>query len=397
MDNNYFCESCLPTDYEPSPITGTCVKKTPKVPAITWKDIYRLQMNQQKQINGRDVYGPSLTLRDLTNSQINTGHSFLIYLTFKVLYTDRNRILEEEKKIPTICEIVDSVDESEDEVNVVEYNCIGNLTQDENEELNEGLEDNGNDDNGNANVKITKIEEGDKDNKGILGNSNLNEIASKNIENLDKEKPTYSLANYLKTVTFLIDNIENQTSSDNNFDFTLSGQLTKELAAKKFETQLDLAEIENKKASCAFEIKENKTADLSCQVNLEEYKEYYNNFSFKVKDIETPDQDKDHIYLAKINEILLIHEEQEKEEEEEEEKKKTYLTIIAAVVPSVAVVGVALWVIIYCIKKKKNIGNLVSSNCPRSQNNFKFDNSGAESEKRIEFQGNNMLNNRNHI
>ena len=38
-DNNYFCEACLPADYEPNPITGVCVKKTEKVPAITWKDI----------------------------------------------------------------------------------------------------------------------------------------------------------------------------------------------------------------------------------------------------------------------------------------------------------------------------------------------------------------------
>ena len=35
-----------------------------------------------------------------------------------------------------MCQIIDSVDETEDELNFVEYECIGNLTEDENEEMN---------------------------------------------------------------------------------------------------------------------------------------------------------------------------------------------------------------------------------------------------------------------
>ena len=38
-DNNYFCSICLTSDYEVNKYTGSCVKKTQIVPAVTWKDI----------------------------------------------------------------------------------------------------------------------------------------------------------------------------------------------------------------------------------------------------------------------------------------------------------------------------------------------------------------------
>ena len=62
--------------------------------------MYRLQMNQQRIINGRQVYGPALMMRGLTNSQINSGHAFLVYLVFQIKYArrNRNRNLAEEKK-----------------------------------------------------------------------------------------------------------------------------------------------------------------------------------------------------------------------------------------------------------------------------------------------------------
>ena len=60
------------------------MKKTESVPVITWKDIFRLEMNSQKEINGKTIKGPKLNLRGITNSQINTGHAFIIYLIFKI-------------------------------------------------------------------------------------------------------------------------------------------------------------------------------------------------------------------------------------------------------------------------------------------------------------------------
>ena len=37
-------------------------------------------MNGHKEINGRIIKGPSLVLRGITSSEINTKHAFLIYL-----------------------------------------------------------------------------------------------------------------------------------------------------------------------------------------------------------------------------------------------------------------------------------------------------------------------------
>ena len=86
-------------DYEPNPITGSCVKKTKEIPEINWKDLFRLQLNQKRNINGRDVYGTSLMMRGITQSEINTGHAFLINLIYDLKYTRNYRILEEEQKI----------------------------------------------------------------------------------------------------------------------------------------------------------------------------------------------------------------------------------------------------------------------------------------------------------
>jgi hypothetical protein len=49
--NNKICEKCL-DNYEINSITGSCVKKTEKIPSIIFKDIYGLQMNQGNSTNG---------------------------------------------------------------------------------------------------------------------------------------------------------------------------------------------------------------------------------------------------------------------------------------------------------------------------------------------------------
>ena len=339
-DNNYFCESCLPTDYEPNPITGVCVKKTEKIPAVMWKDIFRLQMNQQRIINGRPLYGPTLMLRGLTSSQINTGHAFLIYMIFKIQYTRNNRYLEEEKKVPTICEIIDSVDETDDELNIVEYDCIGNLTEDENNEL--------------TNYKLNNLGEDQDNNNGVLSNSNLQEvIENTNIENLDKlTKPTYTLNNFLKTCIFSLDEIKNQTSENYEFNFTLKGKLDTDLEPANIEAKLALSEISDKKADCNFNIKGNKEADLSCNLNIENYKDY-KVLSFKVAEI----GDKENpIYLNKINEVYLLNEYKEEEPEKEpEENKKSNKTIIIIIVCCVVVAVVVIITSIILIRKNKKI------------------------------------------
>ena len=83
-------------------------------------------MNGQKEINGRIIQGPSLKLRGITTSQINSRHAFLVYLTFKLKHSLRN--LQETLRIPAICEINNEIEETNDDVNIVDYDCIGNET-----------------------------------------------------------------------------------------------------------------------------------------------------------------------------------------------------------------------------------------------------------------------------
>jgi len=96
--NNYFCSVCMLENYEVNPVTGACVKKMKKVPMVTWKDAFRLILNQNRTINGQTIYGPLLTMIGITADEISDGHAFLVTLTFKILYTDRLRVLKKKKK-----------------------------------------------------------------------------------------------------------------------------------------------------------------------------------------------------------------------------------------------------------------------------------------------------------
>ena len=51
--NYFFCNECLLSNYEVNSLTGECIEKSEVVPAITWKDIFRLEMNSEKTINGQ--------------------------------------------------------------------------------------------------------------------------------------------------------------------------------------------------------------------------------------------------------------------------------------------------------------------------------------------------------
>ena len=308
-NNNYICSICLPEDYEVNPITGSCVKKTEKVPDITWKDILRLEMNQQKTINGKTIYGPSLILRGLTNSQINTGHAFLVYLVFQLKNADNNiRNLEEEKKIPAICEIVDSVDETNDDLNIVEYNCIGNMTLKEEQNLN--LND----------YNLKNIEQNENDNNGVLGKNNLDEIVSNTeLSNLqNKEKSNFTLGNLIETTTFKMDEIKNQTSDNYIFDFTINGEINKELEENIIKGKIEIAEIKNESADCKLNINKNKKADLNCVINVEKYKEY-KILSFKTSEIGS---DNNKIYLLNMNKINLINKEKIDENNDDSKNKE---------------------------------------------------------------------------
>lgn len=59
-------------------------KRNDTLPAVIWADIYILNMNGEKTINNRDIYGPSLIMKGITISQLNS--ICLIELTFMIKY-----------------------------------------------------------------------------------------------------------------------------------------------------------------------------------------------------------------------------------------------------------------------------------------------------------------------
>lgn len=98
---------------------------------MSWKDIYGLILLAEKYINNQKIIGPLLILRGITSNQINERHAFLIYLIFLIKIPKRN-LEENEIKILTICQVKKGVDEINNDINMVEYECIGNYTKNEN-------------------------------------------------------------------------------------------------------------------------------------------------------------------------------------------------------------------------------------------------------------------------
>ena len=268
-----------------------------------------------------------MRLRGITTSQINTKHAFLIYMTFKIK-SSRNRNLQEEKKIPAICEAINSVEESSNEVNMIDYECIGNATEGEDF----------------TNYKLDDIDEGE--NNGLLKKSNLKELTNeikKEEKGFEREEPVFTLVELLKYVTFELNEIQNITAKNYIFDFKIDGKINKEVPKKSIDTELEINEIEDK-ATCTFNIEEDKiTANLECKIDIKKYKEQ-EIFTFKTAEIKTDEND---FYLAKIDEVLLIN-------DGEEEKKKDYtVIIIVCVIVGVLIIGGIALLIIFLVRKSK--------------------------------------------
>ena len=81
-ENNYFCNECYFTNYEVNIANGQCVEKS-AIPEIIWVDLYNFQINTKKEIYGQIYNGPSVIIRGVTNSQINSRHAFFAYLNLK--------------------------------------------------------------------------------------------------------------------------------------------------------------------------------------------------------------------------------------------------------------------------------------------------------------------------
>ena len=339
LDDNNFCDICEFEDYVVNNITGACINHSEAVPAITWKDIFRLEMNSVKEINGKKIEGPSLHLKGITHSKINSGHAFLIYLIFKIKQPLRN--LEDSKndtiRIKAICEVVGEVEENENKTDSVEYECIG-------------------DSNGTnlTNTSLDDIDVGDD-------NSNLKELkSSKDLSQLENEPIFLFIMN---------NNNENQTSNNYSFDFKIEGKIDANLSETIMYENLTMNEI-NEPSNCIFMIEKNKKANLNCKLNIEKYKDI-KLLTFNTTQISYENKN---ITLVNLDNVYLIN------EADNGNKNKTWV-IVGIIVAVLVVVTLALIIAYICFKRRsklriahdqnKNIPNKIKLNkCDKSSDNL---------------------------
>ena len=344
--NNYFCSICLLDNYEVNPATGSCIKKRPKEPIISWKDWYGLKYNDTTQLNTRNLDGVSLYLRGISGSQFNSGYAFKVDLIFDILYNSALRNIEEndveikEIKIPSYCQIIGHTDEVKYKVNLIDYYCFANRT--------------GEDEIGENQIRLKKIEishDDNVDNSEFIEFSNFENLIPKiNLEELkDKDISSFTLKKFNDITVFEMDKIVDQKSDNYTFDFTISGRINKELEPDTIHTKFELRRIKNLFVDCEFNIKENQTAELNCHVNLEDHKDRE---EFKFRTIEFQYKQSS-IYINRFNEIKLVHEEKQKE-------KKSYILIILIIVASIvlaAIIAIFIYLLYRNLHKKKLIYN----------------------------------------
>ena len=292
-NDGYICIKCL-NDFVLNSATGSCVEKTEVVPAVTWKDIFRLTLNGQKTINYKRYIGPMLELRGITTDTINTRHGILIYLIYKLKYGLRNLEEGEEKiEIPTICEIKNAVDNIMDDISMVEYECIGNTEGIENLNFN--------------NYELDNIEERNSSNNDII--SNLNELVAKTDLNKLETKliSDFTYEDLFKIILFKTENPKKINEPlDLNFTLDIEGKLSKDLYnLSGYITPIQL-EFENidEKVNCSFKIGENKNANLNCNLSLENLTDMQF-ISIKTNSIIIVDYEI--LFDNKFNKIELIH------------------------------------------------------------------------------------------
>ena len=373
-NNNYFCSDCITTDYEVNKFSGSCVKKTEIVPAVTWKDIYRLNMNGQKEINGQTITGPSLNLRGITSSQINTRHAFLIYLTFKIKHGLRN--LQEIIKIPAICEIKDGVEETEDFANIVDYECIGNSTVSEN-------------------YTLAGIEEVENSETTINGNLNeINKIINENDDLINKNTSSFTTM-MLDDMIFFYINYNNNiiNSSDTTFDFCLNGTISKEINIagnlnKSNLRHLDSACLENieiemnninDKADCSFCSEENLNASLTCILKIKDDMNSIN-ISFGTSEIKIENTSQS-IYIPELNKINLVYEKPITDMPKSTNNKSWKTIICAIIIVVVLIILIFILLLFMKLDKMKNYGSgnininekKMHNNTIQSDNNLKLE------------------------
>ena len=163
-------------------------------------------------------------------------------------------------------------------------------------------------------------------------------------EDFLKKAPEFTIVELLRYATFEINEIKNITSKNYLFDFKIEGKINKEISTKTIDSELELNEIEER-AKCIFIIEEDKKANLKCNINIKNHKDK-KIFTFKTLEINTDEND---IYLARIDEILLIN--------KREEKKGIPILVIILIVAGGLIVISAIITLIICLVRKKAKNN----------------------------------------
>ena len=302
-DDSYYCHKCS-SGYELNQYTGFCFSKiTTTVPSVTWKDIYRLNMNDQKEIKGKIYNGPSIKLRGITKSKINSEHIFLINLIFKVKHSLRS--LEDIIYVTAICQIDNGVEKTEDDINVVDYECMGNTTVDDN-------------------YILSGIEE--LDNERIISTelSKLNEIINEVIqsgEDLTKKDDSVFPDSDNIAVFTIEENEKNKSSINSVFNFNLSGTINKDISLSPqtvYDVEIELYNITDKPKFKLY-IGNNRNAKLNVylELNNDKNKEniYFGNTEIKINDNK-------YLYAPVLNELILKNDKVTQAGQQKDNKKK---------------------------------------------------------------------------
>ena len=111
------------------------------------------------------------------------------------------------------------------------------------------------------------------------------------------------MKNLDEIITFKSDNIGNITFENNVFNFSLNGNIDKDIKPKIINGSLKLNEIKDRNADCELDIKENQNAQLNCNINLEN-SENHEVISFKSLELKNKENS---IVLDKFENLKLIN------------------------------------------------------------------------------------------
>ena len=338
INNPYLCLNCINSSYEINNITGSCVKKEEFIPSVTWKDIYNLNMNGNKEIKGQNINGISFKLRGITSSEINSGHAFTLFLKFTKKYEIGN--LEQQQNMPAICEIENEVQKNNNKINIVDFECITYSTMD-------------------TGYKLSGIIDGDNGNN--IKNADFNNINNIILtEGYSLTRGTnYKIQDLNKIIIFDINENDKIKYSDINhiFNFDLIGIINANIDLNlntPYEVKVEINDITDE-LNCTFYLYENRYAKLTIYLELKNDKEK-KKFTFGNSEIKL---DNYFIYIPLLNELELNNNNENnlpgtdnKPEENDSSNNKTLVIVLSVVIGVLCLGGIGVGVFLIFIKKK---------------------------------------------